>query len=75
MKIQVEIKSVYGEEKCYPVGETAETFARLTGNKTLTKAALREIASLGYEIEVVKVGSFNTAILYTMQISPVRVAQ
>jgi hypothetical protein len=52
-KIQVEIKEVYGETKVYPVCSDAKVFIRIAGTKTLTKAVLREIQELGYDIELV----------------------
>jgi hypothetical protein len=52
-KIQVEIKEVYGETKVYPVCSDAKVFSRIAGTKTLTKAVLREIQELGYDIELV----------------------
>lgn len=50
--ITVEIKNVYGIETVYPACDKAELFARLAGTKTLTRHALRDIAALGYQIEV-----------------------
>ena len=52
MKITVKIKSVYGLETVYPACPAAEIFARIAGTKTLTSHALRDIQSLGYEINV-----------------------
>lgn len=52
MKITVKIKSVYGLETVYPACPAAEIFARIAGTKTLTSHALRDIRSLGYEINV-----------------------
>lgn len=52
MKITVEVKNVYGIETVYPACKHAELFARLAGTKTLTRHALRDIAALGYQIEV-----------------------
>lgn len=58
MKITVRIKNIYGEEKAYPVCETATKFAALLGTKTLTKAALRQIKDLGYQIEFAQSGDW-----------------
>lgn len=55
MNITVEIKQVYGNETIYPVCETAKLLTRLTGNKTLTRAALVTIKQLGYSIAVQQV--------------------
>ena len=51
MEIQVMVKSVYGENKVYPVCDTAKKFCELTGRKTLTRRDLQVIASLGYAVE------------------------
>lgn len=50
--IRIEIRSVYGEDKAYPVCADAHTFAQMLGTKTLTRYALRHILGLGYTIEV-----------------------
>lgn len=54
MKIQVSIKSVYGQEKIYPVCKNAKLFAELVGQKTLTRSDISKIKMLGYEVEVVQ---------------------
>ena len=51
MKIQVEVKNVYGNETVYPYCEQAKLFARIAGTKTLTVETLKSIKALGYEIE------------------------
>lgn len=51
--IQVEIKSVYGVEKIYPVSEEAKVFAKLLGQQTLTVEDIQNIKLLGYMVEVV----------------------
>ena len=52
MKITIRADKNYGVETFYPACPAAELFARLAGTKTLTRHALRDIAALGYEIEV-----------------------
>jgi len=52
MKIQIEVKDVYGNKTVYPVCETAKSFAALAGTKTLTHAALCIIERMGYAIEL-----------------------
>lgn len=54
--ITVEIKDVYGSRVVYPACESAKSFARIAGTKTLTPAALREIEALGFGIEVKSAG-------------------
>ena len=50
--IIVRIKSVYGENKVYPVCREAETFAKLAGTKTLTMSTIKLIKDLGYTVSV-----------------------
>ena len=50
MWITVEIKTVYGNDLIYPICKTAKTFAALTGKKTLTTEAIKNIKKLGYKI-------------------------
>mgnify|MGYP000328923528 CR=1 FL=1 len=52
MKITVRAEKNYGIEVIYPHDEAAQIFARIAGKKTLTSHALRDIAALGYSIEV-----------------------
>ena len=51
MKIQVEVRNVFGNRLIYPVCENAKKFANLTGKKTLSIDALKLIESLGYMVE------------------------
>jgi hypothetical protein len=51
--IEVNLKSVYGEVKAYPINEAAKLFAALAGTKTLTVQSLKLIKSLGYEVKAV----------------------
>ncbi len=48
MQITVQLKTVYGETKVYPVCEKARAFAALAGTKTLTPEALAHIKALGF---------------------------
>ena len=52
MKITVREDKNYGIRTIYPHCEAAQVFARIAGTKTLTAHALRDIAALGYSIEV-----------------------
>lgn len=51
IKIQVQLRSVYGRELIYPVNEMALKFTKLLGRKTLTKSDIAHIKALGFEIE------------------------
>ena len=50
--ITIQIKSVYGQDKIYPICDTAKLFASIAGTKTITKDALIMIHQLGFKIEV-----------------------
>lgn len=52
MKITIAIERVYGVVKYYPACETSQKLAQLAGTKTLTRASLNIIESLGYKINV-----------------------
>jgi hypothetical protein len=49
--VTVSVRRVYGMPVIYPACEQSRNFAKLAGTKTLTPAALRQIAALGYEIK------------------------
>jgi hypothetical protein len=50
MKIQIEIRSQYGNTLAYPLCQAAMLFARIAGTKTLSSQALKDIQALGYSI-------------------------
>ena len=51
LKIQIQVRQVYGNTFYYPVCPAAHQFAHIAGTKTLTYFVLRCIESLGYTIE------------------------
>jgi hypothetical protein len=53
---------VFGVEKIYPACESAEGFCKLIGRKTLTEENVRQIKTLGYEVQV---QSSHPATLYS----------
>ena len=53
MKIKVEVKSVYGVDRIYPVCGLSELFLALKGGKTFSKHDIETIKALGFEVEVV----------------------
>lgn len=55
MNITVKIKQVYGQDLVYPICETAQTFARLTGKKTFSNYDIQQIKQLGYQVNVEQV--------------------
>jgi hypothetical protein len=52
MEIQVEVKSIYGQEKIYPLCLAGETFAEIAGTKTLTTETIALAKRLGYQFIV-----------------------
>lgn len=54
MTIQVQIKSIYGNEVIYPVCDKAKTLASLVNQKTLTKRDIEHIKALGFTVQVVQ---------------------
>jgi hypothetical protein len=51
--IQINIRNVYGEEKAYPVCKKAALFAKIAGTKTLTRSALMDILTMGFDVQVI----------------------
>lgn len=49
--IIIEVKTVYGIERIYPVCDNAKLFAFIAGTKTLSEENLRAVRKLGFEIE------------------------
>jgi hypothetical protein len=52
MKIEIEVRDIYGIRTIYPACDTAKLFARLAGTKTITRHALDTIRALGYTVEI-----------------------
>jgi hypothetical protein len=53
MKLQVKIKSNYGQQVVYPACVKSEQFVKELGTKTLTSAQISALKSLGFELEVI----------------------
>lgn len=51
MKLQVEVRKVYGVDMIYPANEAARILAALVGNKTLNNKQLELARALGHTIE------------------------
>jgi hypothetical protein len=52
IRLQVVLRSVYGETKIYPANAAAHRLADIAGTKTLTHSAIRNAIEMGCEIEV-----------------------
>ena len=48
--IEVEVKSVYGVDKIYPVNGAAQALARIAGTKTLSAQNIKDACELGLEV-------------------------
>ena len=53
MKIQVQVRNVFGNNLIYPMCDDAKRFTRLTQTKTLHRDDIAVIKSLGYTVETV----------------------
>ena len=50
MKIEVEVKNVYGNETIYPVCPLAHKFANLLQQRTFTPTDIRKLQDCGIEV-------------------------
>jgi len=50
MKIEVEVRRVYGVAKIYPANEAASLVTALTGTKTFSVSNLNALRGLGHEV-------------------------
>lgn len=50
--LMVTVKNVYGKELIYPVNDVAQTFADISGQKTLSRETLKHAQTLGFVVEV-----------------------
>ena len=53
MKIQVQVRNVFGNDLIYPMCIKAKKFCMLTGANTLTRDNIKLIRELGYDIETI----------------------
>jgi hypothetical protein len=51
-QLLVRIRNVYGCPAIYPVNETASSFAKIAGTKTLSHPVLEEAERLGFRVVV-----------------------
>lgn len=51
MLVQIQIRTVYGEDKAYPVNEAAKCFANIAGTKTLTRVTLLNVLAMGCDVQ------------------------
>ena len=58
-KIQVSIKNVYGNELIYPKCFLSIQFSKIAKTKTLSIQNLKDIKSMGFEIEIVNNNNIN----------------
>jgi hypothetical protein len=53
MQITIELKSVCGTPRGYPVDDNAKLFTRLTRSRTLDESDIETIRKLGFEVVLV----------------------
>lgn len=61
MRIEIEIRNVYGRDLAFPANPAAHNLAKLVGQKTISPAQLQIAQQLGHEIGEVrgdKLGAF-----------------
>ena len=49
--LEVQVRTVYGTDRIYPINEQARKVAELVGRKTLTKDDLAKLKDLGFQIK------------------------
>lgn len=57
VKVMVQVKSVTGRRRYYPVGEMGKHVLILTGKKTLSELEVEALKALGLELVFVDAGS------------------
>lgn len=50
MEVKFFIKSTFGRDLAYPANDTARTFCRIAGSRTLSKEVMGEIEKLGIDL-------------------------
>lgn len=48
--IEIEVRSVYGNDLIYPVNDAAKALARIAGKKTLSVANIKDACAIGLEV-------------------------
>ena len=51
--VQVQVRSIYGNDLIYPINEAAKHFASIAGTKTLARSDINIIRQLGFTVEQV----------------------
>jgi hypothetical protein len=59
MELQVQVKTVYGNELVYPICDKAKALCSLTGAKTFSQHHIETIKELGYSFKLVSAISRN----------------
>jgi hypothetical protein len=50
MRVEIQLKTVYGVDKIYPVNQAAQALARIAGTKTLSVQNIKDACALGLEV-------------------------
>jgi len=65
-EIQIEVRSIYGNDTYYPLNNLALDIAKIAGTKTLTTHMLRILLGMGFPIKVYKFIKPNVVPLYDL---------
>lgn len=49
-RVEVEIRSVYGNVRIYPVNDAAKLLAKIAGTSTLSNEVIKYATELGFEV-------------------------
>lgn len=48
--IEIEVRSVYGNDLIYPINDAAKALARIAGKKTLSVQNIKDACAIGLEV-------------------------
>lgn len=54
MRIEIEVREVYGNTLLYPMNDAAKALARIAGTKTISAANVKDACALGLEVYEVR---------------------
>jgi len=51
MKLKLQLKSVYGVERIYPICDISKRLANFKGSKTFTHSDIMQLSNIGYDFD------------------------
>lgn len=55
MTLKLQVKQVYGQDRVYPMNETAQKLVAMMGRKTFTPAEVQTLKDIGFTLEWIPV--------------------